>query len=159
MLLQLSWFFPLSPPSPSTPLSLRQSPHHNSCPWVTCTSSLATPFPILYCTSPWLSCNYLFVLFNPLTSSPFPPHPPAIWQPSKCSPDPWFCLWTCLLSLFLDSIVDRYVFMAILLFIVLIFFFSQISPFNISNNNWVIVNSFSFFLSGKLFYLPFNSKW
>ena len=103
MLLQFQ-FYSLCPP-PST----QYSPHHCSCPWVMCVSSSATPFPILYCTSPWLSCNYLFVLFNPLTSSPFPPHPPAIWQPSKCSPDPWFCLWTCLLSLFLDSIVDRYV--------------------------------------------------
>ena len=30
MLLKLSWFFPLCPPPPSTPYSLRQSPHHCS---------------------------------------------------------------------------------------------------------------------------------
>ena len=30
------------PPPPSTPYSLRQSPHHCSCPWVTHTNSLAT---------------------------------------------------------------------------------------------------------------------
>ena len=103
MLLQLSWFFPLCPPLPTTPYSLRQSPHHCSCPWVKCVSSLATPFSILYFTSPRLFCNYLFVLFNPLTSSPIPPHRPAIWQPSKCSPYPWFCLCSsCLLSSFFN---------------------------------------------------------
>ena len=56
-----------------------------SCPWVMCISSLATPCPVLYFTSPWLFCNYLFILLNPLTSSPIPPHPPPFWQPSKCS--------------------------------------------------------------------------
>ena len=38
-------------------------------------SSLATTFPRLYFTSPWLFCTCLFVLFKPLTSSPNPPHP------------------------------------------------------------------------------------
>ena len=43
---------------------------------------------ILYFTSPWLFCNYLFVLLNPLTSSPIR------------TPYPWFHLCsTCLLSL------------------------------------------------------------
>ena len=92
--------FPPLPPQPSTSHSLRQSPHHCSCPWVMRISSLATPFPILYFMYPRLFCNYLFVLFNPLTSSSIPPHRPAIWQPSKCSPYPWFCLCSsCLLSL------------------------------------------------------------
>ena len=63
-------------------------------------SSLATPFPILYFISPWLYCNYQFVLLTPLTSSPIPPHPPRIWQPLKLSLYPWF------LVCFLDSIVD-----------------------------------------------------
>ena len=72
MLLQLSQFCP--PPS-STYHCLRQSPHHCSCPWVMHISFLATPFPILYCISPWLFCNYLFVLLNALTFSPTPPHP------------------------------------------------------------------------------------
>ena len=67
--------FPLCTPPPSTPYSLKQSPHHCSCPWVMHISSSATPFPILYCTSPWLFCNCLFVLVNPLTSSPIPPLP------------------------------------------------------------------------------------
>ena len=34
-----------------------------------CVNSLATPFPLLYFTSPWLFYNYLLVLLNPLTSS------------------------------------------------------------------------------------------
>ena len=55
--------FPLCPPLPSTPCSLRQPPHYCSCPCVMRISSLATPFPVLYFTSPWLFCNYLFVLF------------------------------------------------------------------------------------------------
>ena len=82
MLLQLSQFFPLHPPPPSNPHSLRQFPHHCSCPWVMCISSLATPFPILYFISPWLYCNQLFVFLNPLTSLPILPNIPPIWQPT-----------------------------------------------------------------------------
>ena len=78
-------FFPFCPPPPSNLHSFRQSPHHCSCPWVMRISSLATLFPMLYFTSPWLFCNYLLVLPNPLTSSPIPPHPPPIWQPWKHS--------------------------------------------------------------------------
>ena len=32
-----------------------------SCPWVTHISSLATPFPILYCISPWLFYLYCLI--------------------------------------------------------------------------------------------------
>ena len=70
-------FSPLLPP-PSTPHSLRQFLHLCSCPWVMRVSSLATPFPILYFTSPWLFCNYLFVLPNPLTSHSFSHTSPPI---------------------------------------------------------------------------------
>ena len=101
MLLQLSQFLLLCPPPPNIPFSLRQSPHHCSCPWVMPVSLLATPFPIVYLTSLWLFCNYLFVLLNPLTVLTLPHTPSPICQPSKCSPYPWFCLsssW--LLSLF-----------------------------------------------------------
>ena len=106
-----SQFVPFHP----APHSLWQSPHHCSCPPVLRVSSSATPFPIRYFTPPQLFCNYLFVLLNPLTSSPIFPHTPPIWQPSKRSPYPGFCLCSsCLLSLFfVDSIVDRYVFIAI----------------------------------------------
>ena len=74
---------PLRPSSTQYP-SLPQAiyPHHCSRSWVMHVSSLATPFPILCFTSPWLFCNYLFVLLNPLTSSPIAPNLP-IWQPSK----------------------------------------------------------------------------
>ena len=42
-------FLPLSP-STQHPHSLRISPHHCSCPWVICISSLATPFSYTLCT-------------------------------------------------------------------------------------------------------------
>ena len=124
-----------------------------SCPWVMWISSLAAPFPILYFTSPWLFCNYLFVFLNLLLSSLIPPYPLPIWQSSKCFLYPWFCLCSCLLSLFsyIQLLIDN-VFIALLLFIVLILFFFLVSPFNISyNNGLVTMNSFSFSLSGKLF--------
>ena len=106
-------------PLPSAPHSLRQFPYQHSVMHV---SSLAAPLPILYFTSLWLFCNYLFVLLIPLLLYPFP-YTPLVWQPSKLAPYPCFCLCSsCVLSLLLDSIVDRYVFFAILLFIVLIFF-------------------------------------
>ena len=111
--------FPLCPPPPSTCHALRQSPHHCSCLWVMGISSLATPFPILYFTSPWLLCNYLFVLLNPLTSSPFIPLPPGNQQNALCIHDSVSVL-VCLVY-FLESVIDRYVFIAILLFTVLIF--------------------------------------
>ena len=84
MLLQFSKFFLLF-------LLLTQ--HHplpQAIPkaWFMSISSLATPFPILYLTSLWLFCNYLFVRLNPLTSLSMPPHTPPIWQPSTCSPYP-----------------------------------------------------------------------
>ena len=89
ILLQLSWFFLLCPSPHRTPHSLRQFPHHCSCPWVMRISSLATPFPILYCTSPGLFGNHLFVLLNPLASSPILPHSgfPFFFN--------WRFLWLC----------------------------------------------------------------
>ena len=70
--------FPLCTPPPSTPCFLRQFFYHCACPWVMCLSALTTPFPILYFTSPWLFCDYLFVVLNPLTSSPLPLNPPHL---------------------------------------------------------------------------------
>ena len=75
MLLKSPQFFPFCPPPRSIPHSLRQSPHHCSCPWIICIGSSATLFPVLHFTPPWLLCNYLFVFLNPLTSSPIPPRP------------------------------------------------------------------------------------
>ena len=75
ILVQLSCFFPPLHPERSSPHSLRPSPHHCSGPWVMYVSFLTFPFPILYFTPPWLFCNYLFALLNPLTSSSIPLHP------------------------------------------------------------------------------------
>ena len=69
--------FPLLSPLPSMPHSLSQSPHLCSCPWAMCINSLAISYSVFI--SPWLFCNYLLVLLNPLTSSPIPPNPPPIW--------------------------------------------------------------------------------
>ena len=109
---------PAPPPTPSG------SPHTGSCPWVMCVGSLATPFPIVYFTSPWLFCNYLFVLISSHTSSPIPhnPHLYGNHQNTLCIHVSDSGLIVCLVS-FLYSIVDSYEFINILLFIVLIFFF------------------------------------
>ena len=71
MLLQLSQFFPLLPhsvtPLPQSipsPLFMSMGPAYK----------LPIPFPILYFTSPWLFCDYQFVLLNPLNFSQ-PPTP------------------------------------------------------------------------------------
>ena len=80
-------FFPLPLP-PSTPHSLRQPPPTIVHVHGSCISYLATPFPILQFTSPWLFCQYLFVLLNPLTSSSIPPYFSPFQQPSKQSPYP-----------------------------------------------------------------------
>ena len=109
MLLQLSQFFLLCPPLPSTPHSLRQSPHHCLCPWITHISSLATPFLILYFISPWLFCNYLFVLLNPLTSSPILSFLLPSGNRQNTHIHDSVSVLICLVC-FLDSIIDRYVF-------------------------------------------------
>ena len=64
MLLQLSQFFPLCPPPPCTPIPSSHAPPVSSCPWVIHISSLATPFPILFLTSPCLFCTFQFVLLS-----------------------------------------------------------------------------------------------
>ena len=96
-------------PAPSH--SLRQSPHPYSCPGVMHINSLATLFPMLYFTSPWLFCNYLLVLPNPLTSSPISLKPPPMWQPIKMLYiamilSLFFFAW----FVFLDSVFDRFLF-------------------------------------------------
>ena len=80
MLLQLSQVLPLCPASPSPLYSLRQFPHPCSCPWVRNICYLATIFPMLYFTSPWLFCNYLFILLNPFTFFTYPLNTLPIWQ-------------------------------------------------------------------------------
>ena len=50
-----------------------------------------TIFPVLYCTSPSLFCNYQSVLFNPFTSFTQSPQATPLWQPPVLS----LCLWVC----------------------------------------------------------------
>ena len=100
MLLQLSLFFSLYPPPYSTPCPLRRFPHHCSCPWVMHTSTLVTPFPILYFTSHGYSVTTYLYLLIPSPPHPFFDTPLPIWQPSKCSLKTEFCPYSsCLLSL------------------------------------------------------------
>ena len=130
MLLQLSHFFlpfiPLYPAHPLSPVSHSLSP----CPWVIHISSLASPFPILFLTSPCLFCTYhlcfLFpVSFSHSLPSPFPAdNPPCDLQFCDSVPVLVVCLvhfWFCFH--FLGSVVDSCEFVVILLFIFLIFFF------------------------------------
>ena len=122
MLLQLS-HFPSLPSSTQHPHFLWQS-LLSSCPWVMHISSLATPFPILFLTSPCLFCTYQFVLLNPFTFSPILsfPLPKVTTQMISISMIlSLFCLFV--QFVFSDPIVDSCEFIAILMFIVLIFFF------------------------------------
>ena len=103
MLLQWSWFFPSTQHTPlpqSTPTPLFMSMDHGFKFF-----GYSLSYTVLYI--PWLFCNYLFILLNPLTSLSFPPHPSPIWHPSKCSPYQWFCLCSSLLSLF-QLLIDMY---------------------------------------------------
>ena len=59
---------PLYPPAlPSLPQPA--FPALSSCPWVIHISSLASPFPILFVTSPYLFCTYHLCFLFPV---PFP---------------------------------------------------------------------------------------
>ena len=62
---------PLYPPLPGTPIP-SSVPSLSSCPWVKQISSLASPFPILFLTSPCLFCTYPLCFLFPVTSSLFP---------------------------------------------------------------------------------------
>ena len=65
MLLQLSFFFsPLYPSACMTPAS--SDFPHSSCPWVIHISSLASPFPLLFLTSPCLFCAYQLCFLFPV---------------------------------------------------------------------------------------------
>ena len=68
------FFSPLYSPPPWPPLP-PAFPHLNSCPWVVHIRSLASPFPILFLTSPCLVCTYHFCFSFPVTFPPFYPLP------------------------------------------------------------------------------------
>ena len=127
MLLQLSHFFsPLFPSTLHPPPSSILSP--SSCQWVVQTSSLASPFPKLFLTSPCLFCTYhLCYLF----SVPFPSLSPSHSPVDNPSCDLHFCgsvpvLVVCLVCFcfhFFRLVFDSCEIVVILLFIVLIIFF------------------------------------
>ena len=84
MLLQLSHFF-LSF-IPLYPLTHHYSPHLSSCPWVIHISSLASPVPIIFFTSPSILYYHLYFLFP----VPYPSFSPYT---TSCNPpcDLYFC--------------------------------------------------------------------
>ena len=84
------FFLPFIPFHPIPPYS-SASPPLSSCPWVVHVSSLASPFPLLFLTSPCLSCTYHLCFLFPLPFTPSSPstlHPPPFSVPplSSC---PW----------------------------------------------------------------------
>ena len=125
MLLQLFQFFPFALLYPAPPIPSSNPPTivhvHGSC-----VGSLAAPFPILYFISPQLFCNCRFVLLfpSPLHALSHTPFSSGNHQDALHIHDSVSVLLVCLVW-FLDSIVDRYVIIAILLFIVFIFFLNK----------------------------------
>ena len=85
-------------------------------------SSLAFPFPMLYFTSHGYSVTtYLyFLISSPLHPFPHNPLPSGNHQNALCIHDSVYVLLVCIVC-FLDSIANRYVFIAIL-FLFFIFF-------------------------------------
>ena len=123
ILLQLSHFFlsfiSVHPPHPS----YQNLPAFSSCPWVVHITSLASPFPILFLTSPCPFCTYQLCFLFPVPFSPLSPLPlPTDKHPCDlhfCDSVPvpvvgivsfHFC--------FLGLVVDSCEFVVILLFIV-----------------------------------------
>ena len=112
-----STWYPAFPPAiPPTLFS--------SCPWVMHISSLASTFPILFLTSPCLFSTYHLYYLH---SVPSPPHSPIDNPPCDlhfCDSVPVLVVYlVCFCFCFLGSFVNSCEFVAILLFIVLIFLF------------------------------------
>ena len=119
------FFSPLSPsalypPPPAFPVL-------SSGPWVVHTSSLASPFPILFLTSSCLFCTSKLCFLIPAPFPPFSPFP----LPGDNPPNDLHIynsvpvLVVCLVSFcfcFVDSVVDSCEFVAILMLVALIFF-------------------------------------
>ena len=120
-------FFPFAPLSPVSSFPPAITPL-SSCPWAIRVSSLASPFPILFLTSPCLFCSYQLCFLIPAPFLPFSPFPlPADNPPNDphtydSVPVLVVCL-VCFCFYFLDSVVDSCEFVVILMFIVFIFFF------------------------------------
>ena len=117
---QFSLFAPLLPVPPFPPVIPLLVHAHGL--WI---SSLASPFPILFLTSPCLFCTYQLCFLIP---APFPLFVPFSF-PADNPPHDFHIydsvpvLIVCLVCFFLHCVVDNCKFIAILIFIVLIFFF------------------------------------
>ena len=116
-------FTPLYSSLPYTPLP-PSFPHLSSCPWVIYISSLASPFLVLFLTSPCIFCTYQLCF---LFLVPFPQFSSFTLLTDNPPHDLHFCdsvpvLVVCVFD-FLGSIVDSCQFVVILLFIFLVFFY------------------------------------
>ena len=103
-------FFPFASPLPSYPLPQAIStPIFMSMGHMCKLSGYSISYTVLHI--PMVLCNYLFVLLNPLTSSPVLPYPlpSGNHQNTHCIHNSVSVL-VCLVY-FSDSIVDRYVFL------------------------------------------------
>ena len=67
---------------------MRHPSHFSLCPWVIHRSSLASLFPILFLTSPCLSCTYHLCFLFPV---PFPPFSPLSLPTDSPPCDAHFC--------------------------------------------------------------------
>ena len=132
MLLQLSHFFlPFIPlhPAPHPPTSIPQN--FSLCPWAVRISSLVSPFPVLFLTSPCLFCTYELCFSFPVPFPPFSPlpltddNPPCDLHYCDSVPVLVVCLVCFLFLIFFGSVADSCEFVVILLFIVLIFFLDK----------------------------------
>ena len=122
MLLLLSHFSHLYPPPLKPPNhSLRQCTTCCPCPWVIHKCFLATLFLMLYFASLYsVTTNLYFLIPHPFWSVP-QYFPSGNHQNVLCIYDSVTVLLLCLFCS-LDSIVDRHISVAILLFICFIFF-------------------------------------
>ena len=121
MLLVCPRFSPLTPLYAAPP-NLQASPTpfvvhvYGSCVYI-----LWLPYSLCFTLYPHeYLVNYQSILLNTLTFFGHPHDPSPIWQPSKHSLYLWFCFCSaCLFWLFLDSVSDRHVFIAIHIFYLL----------------------------------------
>ena len=115
---------PFSPFHPVPSISFKWYTCRFSCPWVMCVNSSAIPFPVLYLHPHGYSVTaYLYFLIpSPLHLFLHIPLPSGNHHNALHIHDSVSVLLVCSVC-FLDTIVDRYIFFAILMFVVLIIFF------------------------------------
>ena len=104
----VSHFSPFYSPLPCTSLP-SPFPHLSSCTWVIHMSSLASPFPMLFLTSPCLFYAYHLCFLFPVLFPPFSPLPLPTDNPPCdlhfCDSVLVVCLVFLVLRVFLDSVV------------------------------------------------------